>query len=366
MSRLIIDARWLHTGIGAYTLQLVRGLHDCGALPVTLITLPEHRAKLAPFGYEIVLSNARLYSLREQVDVSRAARDYEVLHVPHYNAPVRRRKTLLVTIHDLTHLLDETMGRSLKSRVYARPMLQHVARRADHIFTVSQYSKNKIVEHLGADPGKVTVTYNVVPPHIYAEPRDESRASTSLAFGFSGNYLLFVGNLKPHKNVAGLLKAFAILRQRGRIDHKLLIVGDDRHGRSALARDVADLKLTGEVVLAGRVGDDELRRAYSGADLTVLPSFEEGFGLPVIESVACGTPVACSNTASLPEVAGEAAEYFDPADVESMASAMENVLLSEARWRELQTLGFAQAAKFHGHDFAQRHIAIYREFLSAH
>ena len=219
MSRLIIDARWLYTGMGAYTLQLVRGLHEFGGLPATLITLPEHRATLAPFGYDIVLSNARLYSLREQIDVAPAARDYEVLHVPHYNAPVLRRKTLLVTIHDLTHLLDETMGRSLKSRLYARPMLQRVAKRADHIFTVSEYSKDRIVEHLGADPGKVTVTYNGVPPHIYPEPRDESRARTNQAFGFSGNYLLFVGNLKPHKNVAGLLKAFAILRQRGQLDH---------------------------------------------------------------------------------------------------------------------------------------------------
>src|SRR5262249_32868758 len=151
--------------------------------------------------------------------------DFEVLHVPHYNAPVRRRKTLLVTIHDLTHLLDETMGRSLKSRVYARPMLHHVARRADRIFTVSQYSKDQIIQHLGADVGKITVTYNSVPSHIYPEPRDKSRALTNQAFGFSGNYLLFVGNLKPHKNVLGLLSAFAILRQRGKIDHTLLLVG---------------------------------------------------------------------------------------------------------------------------------------------
>ena len=365
MGRLIIDARWLYTGIGAYTLNLVRGLHEYGALPVTLVTLPEHRAKLAPFGYEIVLSKARLYSLREQIEVARAARDFEVLHVPHYNAPVRRRKALLVTIHDLTHLLDETMGRTVKSRVYARPMLQHVARRADHIFTVSQYSKDRIIQHLGADPGKITVTYNALPRHIYPEPRDESRARTNRAFGFSGNYVLFVGNLKPHKNVAGLLKAFSLVRQRGKLDYKLLIAGDESRSRR-LAREVADLKLVEEVVFAGKVGDDDVRYAYSGADLTILPSFEEGFGLPVIESMACGTPVACSRTAALPEVGGDAAEHFDPADVESMAAAMEKVLLSEERWRELQTRGLAQAARFDGGQFAQRHIAVYREFLDRH
>ncbi len=364
MARLIIDARWLFTGIGAYTLNLVRGLHECGGLPVTLITLPEHRAKLEPFGFDIVLRDASIYSFREQIEISRAARGYEVLHVPHYNAPLRRRKALLVTIHDLTHLLDETMARSLKSRAYARPMLQHLAKRADHIFTVSQYSKDRMIEHLGADAEKVTVTYNAVPPHIYPEPRDEARAHTNSAFGFNGNYLLFVGNLKAHKNISGLLKAFAILRQREEIGHKLLIVGDDRDGRSELGRRAAELGIFHDVVFAGTASNDDLRSAYSGADLTVLPSFQEGFGLPVIESMACGTPVACSKVASLPEIAGDAAEYFDPADTESMAAAIHNVLSSQDRWRELQRLGITQASKFDGRDFVQRHISVYREFLA--
>ena len=365
MSRLIIDARWLYTGLGAYTLQLIRGIHQSGALPVTLITLPEHRDKLAPFGFEIVVSNARLYSVREQIDIARAARNHEVLHVPHYNAPLLRRKTLLVTIHDLNHLLDETMGRSLKSRLYARPMLQHVAKRADQIFTVSEYSKRTIVEHLGAEPERITVAYTGVPPDIYPEPRDESRVRTNEAFCFSGNYLLFVGNLKPHKNVRGLLKAFALLQQRGKIDHTLLIIGDDPHWRPVLARDAADLALAGTVVLAGKATDDQVRAAYSGADLTIVPSFLEGFGLPVIESMACGTPVACSNTSSLPEGAGDAAEYFDPSNVESMAAATENVLFSETRWRELRGLGLKQAAKFQWRECAERHIPIYRRFLPA-
>ncbi len=365
MSRLIIDARWLYTGMGAYTLQLVRWLHESGEISPTLITLPEHRATLAPFGFEIVLSKARLYSVREQVDVGAAARGYEVLHVPHYNAPVLRRKTLLVTIHDLNHLLDETMARSLMSHVYARPMLQRVAQRADHIFTVSEYSKSRIVEHLGADPDKITVTHNGVPPHIFAEPRGESRVRINQAFGFSGHYLLFVGNLKPHKNVSGLLKAFAILRQRGLIDHQLLIIGDDPHWRPVLTREAVQLKLGSTVVFAGKVRDEQVRAAYSGADLTVLPSFEEGFGLPVIEAMTCGTPVACSHTASLPEVVGDAAEYFVPSDVESIAAAIENVVFSDQRWQELQTLGFQQAAKFDWRGCARRHIPVYREFLTA-
>ncbi len=365
MSRLIIDARWLYTGLAAYTGQLIRALHESGDFPVTLITLPEHSRTLSEFGYEMVRSNARLYSLREQFGIAWAARKYEVLHVPHYNAPLLRRGTLLVSIHDLNHLLDQTMGRSVKSHLYARPMLRHVAKRADHIFTQSEYSRGTIVEHLGAEPGKITVTYTGVPPHIYPEPRDESRSRTNQAFGFDGNYLLFVGNLKPHKNVHGLLKAFSIIRQRGSLSHTLLIIGEDRHWRPLLQRGAAGLGLASQVVFAGGATDDQVRAAYSGADLTIVPSFQEGLGLPVIESMACGTPVACSNVASLPEAAGDAAEYFSPSDPEAIAAAIDAVILSSERWAQLQKAGFAQAARFDWRECAARHFPIYRRFLSA-
>jgi glycosyltransferase involved in cell wall biosynthesis len=123
------------------------------------------------------------------------------------------------------------------------------------------------------------------------------------------------------------------------------------------------LRLEGAVTFVPRVSDDQLRFAYSGADLTVMPSFEEGFGLPILESMACGTPVACSHSASLPEVGGAAAEYFDPHDVESIAAAIETVLLSSDRWRDLQQLGFLRADRFTCADFAQRHLAVYRKFM---
>jgi glycosyltransferase involved in cell wall biosynthesis len=364
VGRLIIDARWLYTGLGAYTGQLIRALHESADFPFALITSPEHRDRLAGYTDEIVLSNARLYSAREQADIVRAARDYEVLHVPHYNAPRLRRGTLLISIHDLNHLLDPTMGRTLKSRLYARPMLHWAAKRADHIFTQSEYSKRTVVEHLGADAAKITVTYTGVPPHIYAEPREDAQARTHQAFGFDGNYLLFVGNLKPHKNVAGLLKAFAVLRQRGRVDHKLLIIGDDRQWRPILMRRAADLRIDDVVVFAGRVTDDQVRFAYSGADLTVVPSLEEGLGLPVLESMACGTPVACSNAASLPEVAGDVAEYFSSSDTDSIAASCENLLLGRERWLRLQEAGYAQAARFHWRECAARHFPVYRRFLA--
>jgi glycosyltransferase involved in cell wall biosynthesis len=363
MSTLVLDARWLSTGLGTYTLNLIRGLRQSGEFDVRLLTLPKYRDRLRQFDYEITIADVPIYSIREQFQIAWAAQGSNLLHVPHYNAPIMRRGKLVVTIHDLTHILDATQRRTLKSWVYAQPMLRLTALRADHIFTVSEYSRRQITEHLGVDAGKVTVVYNAIGPHIFPEPRDEARARTQQAFSFDGPYILFVGNLKPSKNVAGLLKAFSVLKARDRIPHRLLVIGDDATGRPATMKLAQQLGLDGAVTFVASVSDDQLRYAYCGADLTVMPSFEEGFGLPILESMACGTPVTCSDSASLPEIGGPAAEYFDPRDVESMAAAIEAVLLSTDRWRELHQLGLQRATGFTCADFAQRHFAVYRRFM---
>jgi len=363
MSSLVLDARWLNTGLGTYTLNLIRGLRQYGDFSIRLLTLPKYRDCLRQFNYETTITDVPIYSISEQFRIAWAAHGSDLLHVPHYNAPIMRRGPLLVTIHDLTHILDATQRKSLKSWVYAQPMLRLAALRADHIFTVSEYSKRQITEHLGVDEGKVTVVYNAIGPAIFPEPRDGARAKTQQDFSFDGPYIVFVGNLKPSKNFAGLLQALSIVKSRGRIPHRLLAIGDDTAGRPAMMKLAHQLGLEGAVIFVPRVSDDQLRFAYSGADLTVMPSFEEGFGLPVIESMACGTPVACSRSASLPEVGGSAAEYFDPHDVESIAAAVETVLLSSDRWREMQQLGLLRAGRFTCADFTQRHLTVYRKFV---
>lgn len=363
MSTLTLDARWLSTGLGTYTLNLVRELRKCDEFHVRLLTLPEHRQRLSEYGYELLPVKASIYSAREQIEIAWAARGSKLLHVPHYNAPLMFRGSLVVTIHDLNHILDTTYRKNLKSLLYAQPMLRAVAMRADHIFTVSEYSKRQIMEHLGADGEKITVVYNGLAPHFFPEPRAQAQIDTERCCSFVGPYVLFVGNLKPSKNVAGLLHAFAVLKSRLRLPHHLLLVGDDAAGRPSLTALARKLQLEDSAVFAGQLSEGPLRKAYCGADLTVLPSFEEGFGLPVLESMACGTPVACSRAASLPEIAGEAAEYFDPRDIDSIAASMERVLQSNDRWAELQRLGVERASRFTPQRFAERHFAVYRQFL---
>jgi glycosyltransferase involved in cell wall biosynthesis len=243
-------------------------------------------------------------------------------------------------------------------------MLRLAAAHADHIFTVSEYSKRQILEHLGAAADKVSVVYNGVSPQFFPELHDESKARAGRCYGFMGPYVLYVGNLKAHKNVAGLIRAFAIVRSRHEIEHTLLIIGGDASGRSELRTLAAECGLNGSAVFVPAVPGELLRTVYSGADLTVLPSFEEGFGLPIVESMACGTPVACSSAASMPEVGGGAAEYFDPRDVESIASSLEKVLFSEERWQRMRKLGIEQAARFTWESCARKHYDVYRGFLN--
>jgi glycosyltransferase involved in cell wall biosynthesis len=363
MRSLVLDARLLGSGIGTYTLNLISELVQHSDIPLQLLTSPQGQKALTQFNRDVKVIEAPVYSLREQFQVPRAVASSDVLHVPHYNAPLLRKEALLVTIHDLNHILDRTYRRTVKSMLYAQPMLRLVARRADHIFTVSEYSKCQIIEHLGVGADRISVVYNGIGAHIFPEDRDVARANTNRDFGFSGPYILFVGNLKANKNVHGLLKAFAVLQERAKVPQRLLIAGDDAAGRESVMDLTRELKLQNKVVRVPHVGHEQIRSVYSGADLTVLPSFEEGFGLPVVESMACGTPVACSSSASLPEIGGEAAEYFDPHDPESIATAIETVLLSSDRWRELQALGLKNACRFTREDFAERHLEVYRGFL---
>jgi alpha-1,3-rhamnosyl/mannosyltransferase len=173
-----------------------------------------------------------------------------------------------------------------------------------------------------------------------------------------------VGNLKPHKNIARLFRAMKLLRERKQGDIQLLVVGDDAVWKPALVQECLRLGLQEMVKFVSFVSEDVLPVVYAGAELVIQPSTLEGFGLPVLEAMACGTPVVCSNAASLPEVGGDAAEYFDPYSVEDMAGAIERVLSSGTRQAELRRKGLLQAARFRWDECVRQHAKIYRDLLA--
>ena len=367
MGRVItIDARMLgFSGIGTYLKNLLDNYArvECDFSFRLACPQEEFVREFGSARFTWIRADAPIYGLREQWQIPRVAKGSDLLHCPHYNVPCFYHGRLVVTIHDLIHITDRTFRRTLSSLVYARPMLTLASRKAARIVANSEFTKQQIVDTLRVAPEKVTVTYLGVSSHFRACDHEEAFYAISSVLQLRRPYLLYIGTLKPHKNIPTLIQAFALLRGRKKVEQQLLIVGDDRKWKQGLASLCSRLGIAGHVSFVPRVGYELLPKVYAGADLLVMPSFIEGFGLPVLEAMACGTPVICSRAASLPEVAGDSAEYFEPTSVEGLAAAMERLLESAERRAELRRRGLERVKLFSWDECARRHCEVYRSVL---
>jgi glycosyltransferase involved in cell wall biosynthesis len=359
-----IDARWLVWGIGTYTENLLLGLgkgaHGMEFQAITRLA-DVRRVKEICSGVTVV--DVPIYTVMEQILIPRAARACDLLHVPHFNIPLLHRRPLVVSIMDVIHLQSPEYRNSMGSMFYARPMLNAAARRADHIITVSNYSKARIMEALGAPESKISVIHCGVGAQFHRNGDKQNLEFAAEALGIRRPYLLYVGNLKPHKNVSTLLRAFARLQNDKQLSHSLLIVGDDARWKRLFVEECVRLGIRGSTVFAPYLSPELLPKIYAGADLLVMPSTLEGFGLPVLEAMACGTPVLSSSAASLPEVAGDAALYFDPASDEELASQILHILESSDLRESLRNRGLQRARQFTWQESIRKHMEIYSQFL---
>lgn len=359
-----IDARWLVGGIGTYTRNLLREFthHDNG-FTVQAIVREEDSASVRKFCSYVTVIDQPIYTFREQILIARASRHCDLLHVPHFNAPLLRRGPMIVSIMDVIHLSSSEYRHNLSTFFYARPMLNAVARKADHIITVSCHSKNEIMQALGIPESKITVIPCGVSEEFAAHSPSVESQDIAKILGIQTPFLLYVGNLKPHKNVATLLRAFAQLRKENKLCHSLVIVGDDARWKRSVVDECLRLGIRDCTFFVPHVSLSLLPRVYAAADLLVMPSTVEGFGLPVLEAMACGTPVVASRTASLPEVAGDAALYFDPASLEELAVQIERILHSTELQASLRNKGMQRAKQFTWRQSARRHIELYNRLL---
>jgi glycosyltransferase involved in cell wall biosynthesis len=363
---VVIDARWLRTGIGRYTLSLLHGLRErLKNISLTCITQPRYVDLVTGLCQRVITCDADIYGVKEQLALPWLAREASALYAPHYNIPVMWRRQLLVTIHDLNHLLDTTYRSSWKSRLYAKPFLNLAARNADVIITPSEYTKAMLSEHLHADPARISVIPGCVAACFHNKEKIQARSSVASKLGITRPYLLFVGNCAPNKNVSLLLKSLAQLRSRRNDAPLLVLAGNDCKWKPQTQEYGRSLGLQDEVVWLEKITDKMLADLYSAALMTIVPSFEEGFGLPVIESMACGTPVLCSQAASLPEVAGDAALFFSPYSPEQLTNNIEHLLDSTVVQEQLIAAGLKRSALFSHHRFGERQAAAIRELMSS-
>jgi glycosyltransferase involved in cell wall biosynthesis len=244
------------------------------------------------------------------------------------------------------------------NRWYLRAALPLYCRRATRIICVSEHTKNDLSDLWGIDLAKIHVVYEAADPHFKPLSPEEVTV-TRARYGLPERYLLTVGTIEPRKNLNRLLDALAIVR-RQREDVKLVIVGRLGWLYQDFLDKLEQLEHREAVIRPGFVPDGDLPAIYQGAVGTVYPSLYEGFGLPMLESMACGTPVLSSRAGSLPELGGDAAHYFDPLDIEEMASALESVWHDADLRQSMRERGLARAAQFSWQRAARETLDVYR------
>lgn len=365
--RIGLNLLYLLPGVGGtqtYAQSLVRSLLDLGTddeLRVYVnresagLDLPDHRALTVVTCPIHATSRPRRY-LYEQLRFPDLVRreGLDVLHSLGYVGPLRVDVPHVVTVHDLIYVgfRDHMTARR---RAALRVFVRGTARRADRVITVSESARGEILADMGLAPERVITIHEAgrpVPDGWTADP------AVPTAYGITGPYVATFSSLSPSKNMPALVDAFA--RIAPEVDESLVLVGHQPAG-STLAAQVERLGLGERVVVTGYVPDDHVLPLIAGARLFAFPSLYEGFGLPVLDAQSLGVPVACSRIASLPEVAGEGAVYFDPSSVPDMADTLRRGLTDDALRAELVAAGSANVARFSWEQAARQTRAVYQE-----
>ncbi len=267
---------------------------------------------------------------------------------PYYKIPFSAKCRKVITIHDL-HFLDDPLRQGASRFFPYVRYLKNAVQQADKVITVSNFSRQEVIRRLDADPSKVKVVYNGV-GRVFRVLGEEARETINSKYKINFKYILFVGNMLPHKNISGLLKAWASLKDKS--EFKLIIVAKKDPHYQGLVKRVKELSLEQEVIFLELLAEEDLALFYNCAEVFVFPSFCEGFGLPPLEAMACGTPVACSNIPALKEVLGESVLYIDPNDPRGMSHSLSGLLRDKPLREAYREKGLNQAKKYDSRVFS--------------
>jgi len=267
----------------------------------------------------------------------------------------------LMTVHDL---IFERLPQhhKFKNRAFLKGAMPMFCKRADAIITISQATKRDLIELYGLDEGKISVIYEAADARF--EPQNDAEIErVTERYDLPPRYIVTVGTIEPRKNLSRLADACGPLIDEGLIGG-LVVVGSKGWLYEGFFAHVGTLPWRNEIIFPGYVDDADLPAVYAGAALTVQPSLYEGFGLPLLEAMASGSPVCCSNVSSMPEIGGDAVMPFDPSDTEAMTAAMRQVLLDESLAASMRGRGFARAGQFTWEHTARETLALYERVLA--
>ena len=368
----VLDARTAtdhFPGIGRYVSHLATHLVPLLAKDERLLLLHNSKARtrwqLPPVQENVAYLNTAVspFSLQQQWYIPRLLHQTEtaVYHSAYYLMPYRPGVPTLLTLYDL---IPEQFPQlvSPQARLLFRLATWLALQAGDHFLAISEATRSDFLARYSLDPAKITAVPLAADAHF--TPQSETAvANLRQKFNLPNQYVLYLGINKPHKNLVRLVEAWAAVVALMPDAPPLIIAGawDGRY--EAVKTAVSQHNLTAKVRFLGPVPDDDLPALYSGAELFVFPSLVEGFGLPVLEAMACGTAVACANRSSLPEVGGDAAAYFDPTDSKQITSVLFTLLQDELRCKEMAKQGLVQAGKFSWEETALATLAHYRKLV---
>ena len=313
------------------------------------------------------------FSLQQQWTIPRllhqqtsTRQGFHIYHSPYYLMPYRLPCPTVLTVYDVIALIHPRAVSAL-ARALFRLTTMLALRASDHIIAISDATRRDLLASFDVDPASVTTIHLAADDAFYPRPTEEQQELRT-AIGLPDRFLLYLGINKPHKNLTRLIDAYASLcvessELAGHLPTLVIAGAWDKRYPEAKSR--AEFHRLGDRVrFLGPVSDADLPALYSAAAAFVFPSRYEGFGLPVLEAMACGTPVACSHTSSLPEVAGAAAFYFDAEDTDSIARAIRAVITDSGLRRTLAELGVRRSQEFSWSRTAAETIEVYRSLVA--
>jgi glycosyltransferase involved in cell wall biosynthesis len=352
--KLVIDIRLINaSGIGTYLKNIIPGILG-GFEEVTVLG---NKQEINEFNWsdqvKIIEFNAKIYSFKEQILYPCIVPKCDIFWTPHFNLPLLpiRAKKVVATIHDVNHLAGVSPISILKKK-YAYLLFQNAVNKANLIFTVSEFSKRELIKYTTVNPEKIKVVYCGVDQSFFQNTKNEQ------GLKLLEKYILYVGNVKPHKNLIVLLKAYCLLSKELRAKYQLVIIGK-KEGFITQDKQINNFiksnNLQNQITFTGYVDDFDLPKIYQEASLFVFPSLYEGFGLPILEALATGILVISSNASSLPEIGGKAVIYFDPVNYTELAQKMTECLENSINKSFLNTQREIQLEKFTWEKAIQNH-----------
>jgi glycosyltransferase involved in cell wall biosynthesis len=388
-----IDARmygYAQTGIGNYIRHLLKYIFELDKEnSYVIFLLPEEydNFELPNERIKKVKVSAKWYGWKEQFlfPFELYKEKLDLMHFTHFNSPVLYFKKSIVTIHDITpYFFPGHKMKSLLRRIGFRAVFFSSVKKAKKVIAVSKNTKSDIINHFGISENKIEVIYEGVDEQFRiikswlhsscrnrtVEPERESFTNRlhspagTMEPTITKQFIFYAGVWRNHKNLAGLVKAFGILKNKYKLNYQLVLGGKEDPYYPEVRKMWEKLGLEKEIIRTGFIDQKELPLFYNAAEISVIPSFYEGFGLTGLEAMACGTPVVSSNKTSLPEILGDAAIYFNPNNPEEMAEKMKLVLTDKKLYNELKEKGFKQIEKYSWEKMGRETIEIYRKILN--